>query len=219
MEIIPANTRKPGRPRLHDNDAEKYRAYRQRKKARNFVADSPEFRQGKRLTKRATKPGRPRLHKTPAARQKAYEKRQKVKVYHRSQRDNWETPPDIFTPLHAEFGFTLDACAEAHTAKCPRYYTIADDALKQPWEGVCWMNPPYGGKVERWLKKAYESSLAGATVVCLVKSSTDTRWWHELVQPYAEVRYLKGRPKFVGAPSGAPFAASVVIFRPPRNLP
>ena len=29
------------------------------------------------------------------------------------------------------------------------------------------------------MAKAYRSSLEGATVVCLVPSRTDTRWWHE----------------------------------------
>ena len=33
---------------------------------------------------------------------------------------HWATPPEVFDPLHAEFGFTLDPCATPATAKCSR---------------------------------------------------------------------------------------------------
>jgi site-specific DNA-methyltransferase (adenine-specific) len=35
-------------------------------------------------------------------------------------------------------------------------------------------NPPYGREIGRWVEKAYESSLAGALVVCLLPARTDT---------------------------------------------
>jgi phage N-6-adenine-methyltransferase len=148
--------------------------------------------------------GRPQLYKTPAARYRAYRRRLALKVYHRSQCATWETPPEVFGPLEAEFHFTLDVCAQPETAKCPRYFTPEDDGLAQPWEGICWMNPPYGRGVEQWIRKAYESSLTGATVVCLVKATPDTRWWHAYT-PHAEVRWVPGRVRFVGAPGPAPF--------------
>jgi phage N-6-adenine-methyltransferase len=203
-----------GRPRLYPDRAAQARAYRARKKARSFVTDRGEFRPVKRGTKCVTKPGRPRLYPTVAARKKAYRRRLALKVYHKSQCATWETPPEVFGPLAAEFGFTLDVCAVPETAKCPRYFTPAEDGLAQVWEGVCWMNPPYGRGVEQWIRKAYESSLTGATVVCLVKATPDTRWWHTYT-PHAEVRWVPGRVRFVGAPGPAPFPVCVVIFRPP----
>jgi hypothetical protein len=75
------------------------------------------------------------------------------------------------------------------------------------------MNPPYGHGVAQWIRKAYTSSLAGATVVCLVKATPDTRWWHAYT-PHAEVRFVPGRVRFVGAQYPAPFPVCVVIFRP-----
>ena len=56
----------------------------------------------------------------------------------------WATPPEVYEPLNREFGFTLDVAATPDNAKCPRYYTREDDGLAQPWDGVCWMNPPSG---------------------------------------------------------------------------
>ena len=54
----------------------------------------------------------------------------------------WETPQGFFDELNKEFHFTLDVCALPENAKCPRFYTPEQDGLKQPWEGVCWCNPP-----------------------------------------------------------------------------
>jgi hypothetical protein len=52
----------------------------------------------------------------------------------------WATPPEIFEPLHAEFGFTLDACATADNAKLPRFYghgsmQDVDDMLERAIRG------------------------------------------------------------------------------------
>jgi phage N-6-adenine-methyltransferase len=153
---------------------------------------------------------------TPADCLAAWRARRKTKVYHRSNRDDWGTPAEIFDPLDAEFGFTLDVCATPDNAKCARYYTSNDNGLLQAWTGVCWMNPPYGNRVGEWIKKAYESSLAGTTVVCLVKATPDTRWWHAYT-PVAEVRFVKGRITFIGAENHAPFPSVILIFRPPEG--
>ena len=129
-----------------------------------------------------------------------------------SNRDDWETPWDLFNSLNAEFGFTLDACAEPSNAKCKHYLTKQDDAFSRKWQGVVWMNPPYGKPIGKWLQKAYSESLYGATVVCLVPARTDTEWWHDWCVR-GEVRLLKGRVRFVGAKATAPFPSAVVVFK------
>lgn len=129
-------------------------------------------------------------------------------------REDWETPAHIFDPLNEEFGFTLDAAASHHNAKVPTYFTKSDDGLHRPWLGVVWCNPPYGREIPKWVSKGWEESRLGATVVMLVPARTDTRWWHEFVIPFAEVRFVRGRIKFVGARFNAPFPSAVVIFRP-----
>ncbi len=156
-----------------------------------------------------------------AERQRLYRQRvakvlakNKPKVYHSSKTVEWGTPPDFFAPLHAEFGFTLDVCATPENAKCSRFYTRAEDGLRQSWvPEICWMNPPYGRGINQWIAKAYQSAHAGATVVCLVKATTDTKWWHTYAV-YAEIRFVVGRLTFVGAKDQAPFPSAVVIFHP-----
>lgn len=129
--------------------------------------------------------------------------------------DEWPTPQRLFDALHAEFGFTLDPCATEANAKCGRYFTRAEDGLKQDWSrDVVFMNPPYGRMIGHWVKKAYESARQGALVVSLLPARTDTRWWHDYVMR-GEIRLLRGRLTFEGGKYPAPFPSAIVVFRPP----
>ena len=49
--------------------------------------------------------------------------------------DDRATTLDVFGPLHARFGFTLDVAAAAHNAKLPRFFDLAADGLAQSWGG------------------------------------------------------------------------------------
>ena len=71
------------------------------------------------------------------------------------------------------------------------------------------MNPPCGEQ-GRWLKKAYDEARNGCKVVCLLPSRTNTNWWHDFVMN-GEVRFIRGRPKFVGAKHGLPQPLAIVI--------
>lgn len=134
-----------------------------------------------------------------------------------SATDQWATPQSFFNQWNELFQFTLDVCADASNAKCPRYFTREDNGLTQDWSlDVCWMNPPYGREIGRWVEKAYRESLKGATVVCLLPARTDTAWWHDYVIPHAKVTFVRGRLKFGDATSGAPFPSAVAVFYPPK---
>ncbi|TDI81162.1 MAG: adenine methyltransferase [Caldithrix sp.] len=136
-----------------------------------------------------------------------------LSVHFSSRRNSWETPQALFDKLNEEFYFELDVCATLENAKCKKYYSPAEDGLKQEWKGVCWMNPPYGREIGKWLKKAYESALAGTTVVCLVPARTDTAWWFDYCVR-GEIRFIKGRLKFGGSMNAAPFPSAIIVFSP-----
>jgi len=127
----------------------------------------------------------------------------------------WATPQDLFDKLNDEFNFTLDACASEWNYKVSNYFNEEQNALKQKWTGNVWMNPPYGREIKHWMKKAYESSVEGANVVCLVPARTDTNWWHDYAI-LGDIRFLKGRIKFVdqngNGNNSAPFPSAIVIF-------
>lgn len=138
-----------------------------------------------------------------------------------SAKEDWETPREFFERLDGEFHFDLDVCAFPHNAKCPAYFTKEDDGLARDWGNhTCYMNPPYGRTIKAWMTKALDASRRGATVVCLVPSRTDTAWWHDtVIAGGAEVRFVRGRLRFVGAGHPAPFPSAVVIFRPQAPSP
>ena len=132
-------------------------------------------------------------------------------VHFSSKTDLWATPCNFFNKYNEKFNFELDVCATHENAKCKKYFTIEDDGLSKEWSGICWMNPPYGRKIIKWMEKAYKASLNGATVVCLVPARTDTKWWHEYVIK-GEVEFIRGRLKFGNSKNSAPFPSAVVIF-------
>ncbi|GED71201.1 DNA N-6-adenine-methyltransferase of bacteriophage [Brevibacillus reuszeri] len=124
----------------------------------------------------------------------------------------WETPQDLFDKLNEIFRFTTDVCALPDNAKCPQFFTPDQDGLKQEWTGTCWMNPPYGREISKWVQKAYEAAQQGATVVCLVPARTCSEWWHRYCMQ-GEIWFIRHRLKFGGSKINAPFPNAVVIFR------
>lgn len=137
-----------------------------------------------------------------------------LSVHFSSSKDDWETPDYIFDPLNKEFGFTLDVCADVNNKKCDSYFDMADDGLLQDWgNDVCFLNPPYS-QLKIWLKKAYEESLKGATVVALIPARTDTIAFHSYIFNKAdEIRFIKGRINFVGGASTAPFPSAIIVWK------
>lgn len=131
------------------------------------------------------------------------------KVLYSSENEVWETPQDLFNRLNDEFHFDIDVCATPENAKCSKFFSPLDDGLSHDWQGVCWMNPPYGKKIGAWMKKAME---AKTTVVCLVPSRTDTKWWHDYAMKADEIRFIKGRLKFGNSKNSAPFPSAIIVF-------
>lgn len=131
-----------------------------------------------------------------------------------SATDDWATPQYLFDYLNRIYKFDLDVCASDTNYKCANYFTIDSNGLKQDWKGSCFMNPPYGRGIGDWMKKAYESSLQGAVVVCLVPARTDTAWWHNYAIK-GRIEYMRGRVKFGAATNSAPFPSAIVVFTPP----
>lgn len=151
-----------------------------------------------------------------------------------SKTDLHETPADFFMALHQRYGFTIDVCALPFNAKLSRYFSPQVDGLAQYWGGErVWCNPPYGRGVGKWVERCATAS-AGAQAawnlyapacpelaVMLLPARTDTIWFQDLIIPFARVHFLRGRLKFNGAESGAPFPSVIAIFdsgaRPPAG--
>jgi phage N-6-adenine-methyltransferase len=184
------------------------------------MSDQQQTKKGRRChrcrgTIRPASRGRPPRYCSSACKQAAYRRREKQPVHFSSRSCEWATPPELFAALATEFGpFDLDVCATPENAKCGRYFTRADDGLRQRWSGRVWMNPPYGRAIGQWMERALEAARSGEAeaVVCLVPARTDTRWWHDYAAQ-GQVRFLPGRVRFSGGKNSAPFPSAVVMFR------
>jgi len=130
-----------------------------------------------------------------------------------SEKTDWETPQNLYDLLDKEFNFTCDVAASPDNYKHPLYFHKGIDGLKQPWEGICWCNPPYGRDISKWIEKAHTEAQNGVTTVMLIPARTDTRYFHDYIYGQYEIRFIKGRLKFGGCKSSAPFPSMIVIFR------
>jgi phage N-6-adenine-methyltransferase len=137
----------------------------------------------------------------------------------------WCTPKDFFKELDQEFRFNLDPCCTHKSALCDKHFTPDEDGLKQDWGGYnVFVNPPYGREIGKWVKKCFdESKKHNTTIVLLIPARTDTKYFHEYILNKAEIRFIKGRLKFIDLDfkgleenrklPPAPFPSMVVIFR------
>ncbi len=119
-----------------------------------------------------------------------------------SCKQSWEIPNELFKELDGEFHFNHDPC--------PIHFQ--GDGLREEWGTSTFVNPPYS-EISIWLQKGYQESQKGKTVVFLIPSRTDTRWWHEFVMNAQEIRFIRGRLRFGGAKWNAPFPSCIVIFK------
>lgn len=115
------------------------------------------------------------------------------------ENDLWETPPDILEEAMEKYNIypTLDVCATDSNSKCKHHFTPKDNSLEKDWELDFFMNPPYS-EINLWMQKAYEQHKKfNVNGLCLVFAKTSTKWWHNWVEGKAEVRFQKGRIRFL----------------------
>ena len=106
-----------------------------------------------------------------------------------SKNDDWETPEYLLQQIREEFGDFFDPCPLKSNF----------DGFSITWVGVNYINPPYNQKLkEAFIRKAFEESKKGKVCVMLLPASTDTKIFHEVILPNAEIRFIKGRVKFKG---------------------
>jgi phage N-6-adenine-methyltransferase len=132
----------------------------------------------------------------------------------KSKSDKWQTPPEVYDPLNKEFNFNFDPC--------PITYKNGDpDGLLVEWGTSTFCNPPYSNTA-KWIEKASEESKKGKTIVMLINAVTDTIAFHKYIYNKAEIRFIKGRIKFINPleplkrnPNVK--ASMIVIFKNPNN--
>lgn len=127
------------------------------------------------------------------------------------------TPDHIIESLTNEFGKLFDPCPNNPTF----------DGLKLNWSGVIradtnqyeavYVNPPYTrGQISRWVEKAEYEASKGITVIMLIPSYTDTKYFHRHIfnsQYVKDIRFLEGRLKFKGYDKRASFPSVIIVYQ------
>ena len=116
-----------------------------------------------------------------------------------SEKERWCTPPEIFVPRMQEFNFDLDAAADHATARftLPNFSSQSLNATE--WQGErIWLNPPYGRKLEPFVRRAQAEAFKGKLVAALIPFRCRADWWHSCVLYRApEVRCYRKRIRFL----------------------
>src|SRR5215218_11444329 len=135
------------------------------------------------------------------------------KVVWSQERQDWNTPLDLYQRLNATFKFQTDPCTtDDNPLGCKTFFTPQTNGLDcSKWEGNTFINPPYKRKELRlWVEQA--TKYEGYTVM-LLPSRTGNRIWQELVFRYAIfICFVDHRLKFSNHVDPAPFDSALVLF-------
>jgi DNA N-6-adenine-methyltransferase (Dam) len=110
----------------------------------------------------------------------------------------WFTPPEIFDALGLTFD--LDPARPGAGAKhchvpAKKIFTERDNGLVQKWNGLVWLNMPFGGRCHHvpWMRKFFEHGNG----IMIVRAYTSSSWWHEEMWRAELILFPRGKTKFV----------------------
>ena len=135
---------------------------------------------------------------------KAKEIRQSTGNFHVSNKENeWYTPKETIDLVRAVLGvIDLDPASSEFAnkiVKANKIYTKEDDGISKDWKGNVWLNPPYSmPEIADFCDKvAFEYNNGNIKQACVItNNSTDTRWFHLLLDNCQSICILQGREKF-----------------------
>ena len=148
----------------------------------------------------------------------------------------WQTPPEVFAKLQADFGpFDIDLFADETNHLLPRWFgppgilvnepNCGDDALALHWPAYGWSgfgNPPYGKFVGQMLPHAKAMCAAGFDSTLLLPVRITKAFRENIMRGAAQVYlcdkritfYENGKPRLdkKGTPQPALFDSMIVRF-------
>ena len=107
--------------------------------------------------------------------------------------DEWYTPKYVFDALGCTFDLDV-ANGAVSGANVPCLERIGADSLMAPWQGLVWMNPPFGGRngIVPWLDKFF----AHGNGIALTPDRTSTDWWQDAALRSDAILFFRAKVKF-----------------------
>lgn len=126
--------------------------------------------------------------------------------------DTWFTPPSVLDRVRLIAPIFLDPCtSDENPVKASVFFTEATNGLANPWPdgGLAYVNWPYSRSSEWALKVVSEADVRRGEVIVLCAARPDTKWWQAMWKASDVLAFWRGRLRFVGAPSSAPFPSAL----------
>lgn len=150
--------------------------------------------------------------------------------------DEYGTPKNLFEIACMKYGIfpLIDICASFTNHVLPNFISKESNCFKHYINEDFFMNPPYS-QIYKFMSYAYEQHRKfNVNALILTFAKVDTKWWHEFVEDYAEVHFIRGRIQFndhTGNPTTffdkktqklknghAPYPSCWIIFRKKGDL-
>ena len=136
--------------------------------------------------------------------------------------EEWFTPTPIIARTRSVLGsIDLDpaSCAQAQkTVHAKKFFSIAQDGLRQEWRGKVFLNPPFTKtKIDKFVDKLIKEVESGKVTeaILLTNSNTDCKWFHEIAKHAAAICFTRQRIKFVAQhkkSASSPFGQAFAYF-------
>jgi len=133
------------------------------------------------------------------------------------ERDEWETPSNLFYNLNRQYYFLFDCCANKRNTKTNNY-SIDFNSVDVVYHN-CWMNPPFS-KARQMFEHFFKTIRQGVAIYRC--DNLETKIWQDVIIPNSDWIFIpKGRVVYEGMEgNGSRFPSALigVGVKPPTYL-
>lgn len=132
-------------------------------------------------------------------------------------RDDWETPQELWDKLHKQYNFKYDCCATFNNRKT---FGFTDDflSISSLNNKVSWINPPFS-KADIMIKHFFKVVNKGVGIYRI--DNIETNLWYFILNKTDWVFIIKGRINYKGHKgTGSRFGSALfgIGVLPPKNV-
>jgi site-specific DNA-methyltransferase (adenine-specific) len=132
---------------------------------------------------------------------------------HSSKKHDWRTPEEVLDLVREVGPIALDPCASENKKYWFAKVNWTEKTEAHDWhsvEGLCFMNPPYGRVLPKWVYRWYdEAYILYPESIILTPARPGTQWFRSAWQYADAYCFWDGRITFEGAPGPAPFPSAL----------